>query len=98
MHPGLGLGLGLPPPPKKNALDKNYKLEDCDEKRKLPIKVAFAQKDASNHSPLKFRYRLLIRAISQYCPVYCNMVKDNLCTDGMQLFDKKLTKALFARD
>ena len=42
----------MPPPPNKNALDKNDKLED--EKREMPIKVAFAQKAASNHS-IKFR-------------------------------------------
>lgn len=62
-----------PPPPNKNASDKNDKLEDCDEKRELPIKAAFARKAASNHSPLKFGNRVLIRAISQQCPVYCNM-------------------------
>ena len=31
------------PPSNKNASDKNDKLKDCDEKRELPIKVAFAQ-------------------------------------------------------
>ena len=60
-------------PSNKNALDKNDKLEDCDEKRELPIKAAFARKTASNHSPLKFGNRVLIWAISQQCPVYCNM-------------------------
>ena len=57
----------------KNASDENDKLEDCDEKRELPIKAAFARKAASNHFPLKFGNRVLIRAISQQCPVYCNM-------------------------
>ena len=56
-----------------DASDKKYKLEDCDEKRELPIKAAFARKTASNCSPLKFGNLVLIRAISQQCPVYCNM-------------------------
>ena len=45
----------------KNASDKNDKLEDCDEKRELPIKAAFARKAASNHSPLEFGNRVLIQ-------------------------------------
>ena len=57
-------------PSNKNALDKNDKLEDCDEKRELPIEATFA---ASNHSPLEFGNHVLIRAMSQQCSVYCNM-------------------------
>ena len=52
---------------------KNDKLADCDEKSELPIKAAFARKAVSNHSPLKFRNHVLIQAISQQCPEYCNM-------------------------
>ena len=37
------------PPPNKNASEKNDKLEDCDEKRELPIKAAFARKAVSNN-------------------------------------------------